>query len=536
MKFRSFPNAASLGFLLAPLLVVVGLAIVYLVMAPHSADHAAQTFRTELFELSGPTLWNNYWFGGHYLPTYSLLAPPLGAWLGFRVMGSLAVIGTVILFTLISRRHWGERAQAGAIWFAFAATISLFSGRLTFALGVFLAMAAVFAAQRDQRIPSLILAGSVGLASPVAALFLACVGFAHFLSERPDRRGIELAVVSFLVAGVVALLFPGGGDEPYVTSSFIPAIGVTLVSAAVVPPGQRLVRVAILVYAGALVASYVLSTPMGGNANRLGALLLGPVLLCAVAAEPLTKNWLRRGVLLLLFPTIVWWQTGPVIRDLELVHDEPAVSQAFYKPLADALEPRLAREPARVEVVPVASHWEAARAAPEFPLARGWERQTDRHLNPLFYADRLDPDRYRRWLNRLAVGYVAVPETELDYAGEKEAVLVRSGLPFLKEIPVNGGWRLFKVLGAKPMVDRPARLFRLGTDGFSVAAPVAGSYLVRIRSNPYWRVNGGLGCVEPGPGDWTQVTMDRPGILQVTADFSPGARFGSARDCRPERE
>ena len=221
MRFRSLASSASWGFLAAPLLVVVGLAVVYLIMAPHSADHAAQTFRTELFELSGPTVWNNYWFGGHYLPTYSLLSPPLGAWIGFRVMGSLAVVGTVILFTLIVRRQWGERAQAGAIWFAFAATISLFSGRMTFALGVLLAMAAVFAAQRGQRIPSLVLAGSVGLASPVAALFLACLGFAHFLADRTDRRGLELAGISFLVAAAVALLFPGGGDEPYA----VPEIG-----------------------------------------------------------------------------------------------------------------------------------------------------------------------------------------------------------------------------------------------------------------------------------------------------------------------
>jgi len=534
MKTRSFGSPGTWGFVAAPLVVVVLLAIVYLVMAPLSADHAAQTFRTELFELSGPTVWNNYWFAGHYLPTYSLLAPPIGAWIGFRVMGTLAVVATVLLFTLIVRRQWGERAQAGAIWFAFAATISLFSGRLTFALGVLLAMGAVFCAQRGLRAPSLILAGTVGLASPVAALFLACVGFAHFLSERPDRRGLELAAVSFLVAGTVALLFPGGGDEPYVFSSFLPAIGLTLVSAAMVPPGQRLVRIGMLVYAASLVASFVLSTPMGGNVNRLGTLLLGPVLLCALAAEPLTRDFSKRAALVLLLPLIAYWQVSPVIRDLELVHDEPAVTQAFYEPLTEALAPRLAREPARVEVVPVASHWEAARAAPEFPLARGWERQTDRNLNPLFYADRLNPDHYHRWLDRLAVGYVALPDTELDYAGENEAALVRAGLPYLKEIPVGPGWRLFKVLGAVPMVDRPARLTELDTDGFTVAAP-AGSYQVRIRSTPYWKVETGFGCVEPGRGDWTRVTLDRPGALRVAADFSPGARFGSERDCRPER-
>lgn len=535
MKFRSFSGPGSWGFLAAPLAVVTLLAVVYLVMAPLSADHAAQTFRTELFELSGPTVWNNYWFAGHYLPSYSLLAPPLGAWIGFRVMGTVAVIATVLLFTLIARRQWGERAQAGAIWFAFAATISLFSGRLTFALGVLLAMSAVYAAQRGQRIPALILAGSVGLASPVAALFLACVGFAHYLSERPDRRGLELAAVSFLVAGAVALLFPGGGDEPYVLSSFLPAIGLTLVSAALVPSGQRLIRIGMLVYAGALVASFVLSTPMGGNVNRLGTLLLGPLLLCALTAEPLTRDFSKRVALVLLLPLIAWWQVGPVVRDLELVHDEPSVTQAFYEPLAEALEPRLERQIARVEVVPVVSHWESARAAPELPLARGWERQTDRNLNPLFYRDELPADSYRRWLDRLAIGYVALPDSELDYAGEKEAALIEGGLPFLKEIPVGEGWRLFKVIDPTPIATPPARLTDLEIDGFTVSAPVAGTYTVRIRSTPYWKVEGGMGCVEAGQDDWTKVTLDHPGSLVVAADFSPGARFGSDRNCRPER-
>ncbi|MBN8866662.1 MAG: hypothetical protein J0H98_03830 [Solirubrobacterales bacterium] len=535
MRLRFLNNPGPWSFLVAPLAIAVCLAVIYLVMAPLSADHAAQTFRTELFEISGPTVWNNYWFAGHYLPTYSLLAPPLGAWLGFRIMGTLAVVATVLLFTLIVRRHWGERSQAGAIWFAFAATISLFSGRLTFALGVMLAMAAVFCAQRDLRVTAIVIAGTVGLASPVAALFLACVGFSHFLSERPDRRGLELAIVSFLVAGVVALMFPGGGDEPYVFSSFLPAIGLTLVSAAMVPPGQRLVRIGMLVYAAALVASFVLSTPMGGNVNRLGTLLLGPLLLCALAAEPLTKNLSRRVALVLLLPLIAYWQVSPVVRDLELVHDDPTVKAAFYAPLVDALEPRLVREPARVEVVPVVSHWESARAAPEFPLARGWERQTDRNLNPLFYADHLGPARYRRWLDRLAVGYVALPEAKLDYAGTNEAALIRQGLPYLKEIPVGPGWRLFKVLGAVPMVARPARLTALDTNGFTVSSPVPGSYVVRIRSTPYWRVKGGAGCVWTTGTDWTRVSLDHPGSVRVDADFSPGARFGADRDCRPER-
>ncbi|MBK8294151.1 MAG: hypothetical protein IPK93_04995 [Solirubrobacterales bacterium] len=263
-------------FVAAPLALAGILCVVYLVMAPLSADHAAQTFRTELFELSGPTVWNNYWFGGHFLPGYSVLAPPLGAWFGFRVMGVAAVLGTVALFALIVRNEWGDRAQAGAIWFAIAATTSLFSGRLTFALGALLAVAAVYVAQRGWRIPSLVLAAVVGLASPVAALFLACCGFAHWLARRPDRLGLEIAAITFLVAALVALLFPGGGDEPDGWTSFLPAIALTLLAAVLVPAERKLVRTGFFVYAAALVASFLIDTPMGGNVNRLGVLWWDP--------------------------------------------------------------------------------------------------------------------------------------------------------------------------------------------------------------------------------------------------------------------
>lgn len=530
-------SGSSRAFLAIPLAVVSALAVVYLVLAPLSADHAAQTFRTELFELAGPTVWNNYWFGGHYLPTYSLLAPPIGAWIGFRPMGVAAVIGTVLLFGVIARREWGEAARYGVIWFAVAATISLFSGRITFALGVLIATAAVFAAQRGSRVAALGLAGATGLASPVAALFLACLGFSHFLScrleSRPDRRGLELAAVSFSVSLVVALLFPGGGDEPYVWSSFIPAVGLTLVAAAFVPPGQRLIRTGVLVYAASLVATFLLATPMGGNVNRLGTLLLGPMLLIALVADGSRPRGARAGLLALLLLLIAVWQVQPVARDLTLVKGEEAVRSSFYRPLERALAPRLAAHPARVEVIPVASHWESARAAPAFPLARGWERQTDRHLNRLFYRDRLTAAGYRRWLDHLAVGWVALPEADLDYAGEAEAALVRGGLDYLREVPVGGSWRLFRVIDPTPIVEPPARMTDLTTSGFAVTAPAAGSFLVRVRESPYFRVTAGRGCVGPGESGWSRVSLAAPGELEVETRFSPAARFGGGEDCRP---
>ena len=515
------------GYLVEPMAVATGLCVIYLIMDPLSADHAAQTFRTELFEQSGPVVWNNYWFGGHYLPSYSLLSPALGAWIGFRLMGVLAVLGTVALFAAITDREWGEGARWGAIWFAAAATISLFSGRATFALGVFLAMFAVFAAQRGWRVPALFLAASVGLASPVAALFLACCGFSYSVARWPDRRGLEIAVVSFATAAVVALLFPGGGTEPYVFSSFAPAFLVTVLAAVLVPKEQKLIRTGLIIYGFALVLTFLVDTPMGGNVNRMGVLLIGPLFLCAISSDFKRHMWPAAGLTCL----IVIWQVGPVWSDLRAVEDEPAVTPEFYSSLETTLAPRLAVRPARVEVLPVESHWESAQLALDFPLARGWERQTDRRYNGLFYRDRLDPDRYKRWLDRLAVGYVAVPRSELDYAGLTEAALIRKGLPYLERVPTAGPWRLYRVLDARPMVEKPAQLLDLTTDGFKVSSPAAGTFTVRIRKTPYWEVIGGTGCVAETAGGWTEVTLPEPGTLSVEARFRPRARLGSGEDC-----
>lgn len=530
-------GASGRFWVFAPLVITVALAGLYLLLTPLSADHAAQSFRTELFDLSGPTVWNNYWFGGHYLPTYSLLAPAIGAWIGFRAMGVLAVLATVLLFSLIARQEWGEAARYGILWFAAAATISLFSGRITFALGVLVATAAIHATQRGFRIPGLILAAGTGLASPVAALFLSCLGFSHWLTarieRRSDRRGLELAVASIAVAVLLAVLFPGGGDEPYVWSSFVPAIGLTVVGAAFVPREQSLIRTGILVYAAALLATFLIDTPMGGNANRLGTLLLGPMVLIAVTAAGARPRGVRGTLLVVFFALVLFWQVKPVVRDLADVSGVPAVEPSFYRPLERALVPRLDTDPARVEVVPVASHWESARTAPAFPLARGWERQTDRRLNRLFYRKHLSAAGYRRWLDRLGVAWVALPKARLDYAGRQEAALIRGGLGYLREVPVGGRWRLFRVLDPVPLAERPARLASLTASGFTVTSPRTGRFRVRVRNSPYFRVTAGHGCVGPDAGAWTRVSFREPGPLTIESRFSPGARFSDGPHCHP---
>ena len=131
-----------------PGLVAAALGAVYLITHPDSADHAAQVFRSDLFGREGFSVWDNLWFGGHHLPGYGFLLPTLGALIGVRLVGVLATVTAALLFSAIAYRRFGDRARLGVVWFATATAISLFSGRLTFALGVAVALGAVLAAEK----------------------------------------------------------------------------------------------------------------------------------------------------------------------------------------------------------------------------------------------------------------------------------------------------------------------------------------------------------------------------------------------------
>ncbi len=508
-----------------PLLVAVPLVALYLILDPASADHAAQQFRTGLFELEGPATWNNLWFGGHHVPGYSVIFPALGSLIGPRVVGALAAVAAALLFAAIVEREWGEKARIGAVWFAAGTSISLFTGRLTFALGIAIALAAVLALQRGYRRSALCIAILVPLASPVAALFLACGGVAYWIAER-RREGLELALAAFGAALALTHAFPEGGSEPFVATSFTPAILIAIAAYIALPKEERLLRTGVAVYGVALAASFLVANPMGGNATRMGALLLGPLLACAL--------WKRdRSVLLLLVPLLIYWQWSPVVRDLEKVHAEPSVEASYYAPITEFLTAKTANNPARVEIVPTNNHWEAALVPPEnVPIARGWERQLDRKLNPLFYDGDLTATEYHLWLDQLGVRYVALSNGGLDYAGREEAELIRSGLSYLKPVFNSPDWTVYEVRNAIPLAEPPARLVDLDSDGFRLYAPEPGDYVVRVRHSNYFSLDGGIGCVEESASGLTSVHMAAAGTADVVSNFSPRRIFESGPACR----
>src|SRR3954447_10656968 len=99
----ALPNAGRFNAAAGAALLAGAIAAAYLVTAPASADLAAQVYRAGLFQRAGWLLWDNAWYGGHPLPGYSVLFPPVGALLGVRLAGALSVVAAAALFGALAR-------------------------------------------------------------------------------------------------------------------------------------------------------------------------------------------------------------------------------------------------------------------------------------------------------------------------------------------------------------------------------------------------------------------------------------------------
>jgi len=528
-------------------------ALAYVLLAPPSADLAAADYRSELFSHAGLTLWDNAWYGGHHLLAYSLLAPALSALLGAQLLAAISMTLAAALFARLIAGRFEHSASALATgWFALGAAIGLLANRVPFDLGLALGLAALLARSRAGRLRAgrlraarsllalaLALAVLCACASPVAGAFLALAAFSDALAQRAgvSAAGLALAAASLAPIALLFVAFPEGGSQPFVASAFYPALAGVLLIGALIPAAERTLRLGTLLYALVLVGAFVVPSALGGNADRLGALLAGPVAACALAGS---RAGARRLALVVLAPFLLYWQANAAVADFAAAVSDPAARSSYYAPLLGelhALGVGFDARPERIEVVPTRNHFEARFIAPQVMLARGWERQLDRSRNALFYDESrpLTLARYSAWLASRSVAYVALPEgASLDYSGRAEARLVRraAGAAGLREVWRARHWRLFSVLAASPLATPPALLERAGHDDFTLAVPGPGTFAVRLRYTPYWALAGGRGCVGRAGGGWTAVRAGGRGSLHVVIDFSLARIFERGPRCR----
>jgi len=167
------------------------------------------------------------------------------------------------------------------------------------------------------------------------------------------------------------------------------------------------------------------------------------------------------------------------------------------------------------------------------PIARGWERQIDRRVNPEFYdpARPLTADAYRDWLHRNGVTHVALSDALPDPWAWAETDVVRAGQPYLHEVWHDAHWRVYAVAGARPLAGGAARATAVETERVRLTASRPGVVDLRVRFTPYWRIAAGRGCVGQGPGGWTRLRVDRPGPVVLEPSFALGRVRASAPRC-----
>jgi hypothetical protein len=497
------------------------IAAAYVIIAPRSEDLAAHLLRSKLFATEGFGLWNNWWYGGHNVLGYSVLFPPLAAVFTPQLIAAISVPISAALFESLVHRRFGEDAWLGALWFAIGASTNLFTGRLTFALGLVFAVGTALALQRDRPAIAAALAALTALASPVDALFAALAGAAHALAalnhERTLRASLPgLAVIAAAAIPVLALAiaFPEGGSEPFAFSALWPIVLISVLVIPAIPRRDAALRVGAALYAVGCLASYGIPTPVGSNATRLGPLIAGPLVALLW--------WRRRTVALLaVAPVLLYLQWQAPVRDVRTADDNSEVTFSYFQPMMTYLSREWGpTHPLfRLEIPFTLFHWEAYEVAPEFPLARGWERQLDTKYNALFYAGKLTPARYDAWLHELAVRYVAVSDAELDYSAKREVALIDRGLPFLRLVYRSRHWRVYAVRDATPIASGSATLTGLSPNSLQLEAHATGTTEMRVRWSPYWAITQGSGCVAPS-GAFTELTATRPGPVHIAMRFA----------------
>ena len=559
----------------AAVLLAGALLIAWLLVDPRTPDLAAQVYRLGLYERNGFGVYDEHWYAGHDLPGYSLLFAPLAALVGMRALAVCAVLVSTALFEQIALGVFGDElcVRLGACLFAVAAVGDVWSGRLTFALGVTFALACAYALYREHLLVAAVCAAVCAAASPVAGVLLALAGLTYALAQGDAWALVALAAPVALVLVPVRALFPEGGFEPYPATSFAATVVVVVAFVCALPRGAghgRTLRIGALVYLLACVVCLLVHTPMGSNVERYGVLLAGPLLLCALAGSGVRLGSGRRGrglgrgrgrrsaagaglspfmpgsrsrrarrasisgmgavvVGLAVCAIGVWIVWGPV-RETTAVAGAPATRAAYYAPVTRYLL-RHGASTERVEVLLTRSHWEAAELAPSISLARGWEKQLEERYDSVLLRARLTASSYRAWLHEQAVAYVALPDVPLDSSSAQEGTLIRRGLPYLRPVFASTHWRVYEVRDATPILSGPGRLTALGNESFALEARTAGTLLARVHYTRYDTVVSGDACVSDAPGGWTYVHARARGRIVVEAKFSVSRALGLGGAC-----
>ena len=503
-----------------PELVTLALCAIVLLANIRGPDLPAQNYRVWLLRHHGFVVFDSHWYAGHTLPGYSLLFPPLAAVFGARLVGALSCVAATAALARLWGRDSSPAAQVGLLWFSVVVVLDLMVGRLPFALGLAAGIGVLVAIREERPAWAAVLALVCAAASPLAGAFLLFGGLV-WLPDIGWRRAWPVAVAG--VGLVAAAIFGEGGTFPFLVRDLLAILGTVAVGLLVARRSSHILRRGLLAYAAIGLVLYLAPNPVGGNWERLAAVMVGPL-----AAYELLRVG-RRWALVAITVPLILWQFAPVSSAVGSSYSSSAHA-SYYRGLIGYLKVH-GGENQRIEVPLTQARWETDYLATKFALARGWERQVDLEHNAVLYDDDLTATDYHQWLRSNAVQWVALPDVALDSSEKGERSLLTRGASFLEPVWSDAHWKLWRVRDASGLVSGPARLVSLGISSFTLDGHGAGVVKVFVRWTKFWQVTEGKACIAPTADGWTAVTLPGPGLVTVTAQLGFNNLTGGSGSC-----
>jgi hypothetical protein len=498
-----------------------GLAAIIVAFARWGPDWPAQEFRAWTAQHNGLTAWTNQWYSGEALPGYSVLYPAVSSWLGAALTGLVAVAAAYAaarrLAPIGSRvRELGYHA---AVILVLAADLLI--GQLPYLLGVAFGGWAYWAVRARRPFLASAMAAAASLSSPLAGAF-ALLLIPALVTAFGWRRAVPFGAGAVGVA--VSVAYGGaGGPFPYLGRVLTWTLIFVVLALVLTDDRDRPVRVLALTYGAAAVGCFFVPNPIGGNLARLGQLTALP-LLCHVFPR---LRWRARATAGWLAFFAALWPVWPCATAIGRGAADPSQNKTFYTGLLAFLATQNSAA-GRLEVVFTREHWESLWVAQAFPIARGWERQTDLGSNDVLYHP-LTAASYRQWLDANAVALVALPRAPIDLGGRHEAQLLRHPPAYLKPVWSDPNWRVWRVRHARPLVTGPATMRALGPASFVLDFNRPGTAVVRIRASTMWVPTSGHACVGSKSARWLTVSAAGAGDVRIQARFDLDSVGAGAR-------
>jgi hypothetical protein len=487
-------------------------------LGPPGSDLAAHAYQRTLFLEHGFTLWNNFWYAGRYsFVTYSLIYYPLAAALGIRLLAVATIALASLAFAVVVWREWGATTRWSSRSFAVVWAGIVLSAAFPFALGMAIALLALWALQAGARWRFAAFAALTLAASPVAFLLLVVVLAGVALARRRSVPRNWLAVATIAVAGGTELvlwrLFPGGGNYPYSFAELAAGLSFCLLGLAFTwrLESARVLRYVFAVYLAAMIVCYLVPSAVGENVARMryAAIPLAVLIFSLRRWKPLIPG-------LAVIALAVSWNITPLVFNFANASADATTNASAWTGAITFLKAH-AGPNTRVESVDTTGHWGATYLADaNIPLARGWFRQDDFPQNQVLYS-KLGPRTYLRWLRGLGVGYVVLPTAApLDYSAKAEAKLIESGRAGLRLVYEDITTAIYRVPGFVPIVTGPGkpRVLKMTQERIVVGVGSGGTYRIAVRYSPYWRTSDG--CLSQG----------KDGMLRLTTLHARVARIG----------